>query len=278
VRPSGLAAIYVHGGAWRVGDKDLGTRTFFRRLAAQGHSVLDVAYTLWPGADIPTMIGEIKQAVLWLKEHGHLYGVDPERLVLMGGSAGGHLALMAAYTPGHPELPPLSGDGDTTVRGVIAFYPPVEFMGWWDLFRTQVLGEEDALLQGLLDRSAEGAFARLFMLHSGELESRLAFRDLLPAIMGGKPEDIPETYRLLSPISHVGPHSPPTLLLHGSDDVFALTPGVRRLHWALRHAGVRSLLVEFPHTDHAFDLVLPEVSPVAQTAISDVERFLALLA
>ena len=55
--------VWVHGGAWRVGDKDLGTRTFFRRLAAQGHSVLDVAYTLWPGADIPTMIGEIKHFV-----------------------------------------------------------------------------------------------------------------------------------------------------------------------------------------------------------------------
>jgi acetyl esterase/lipase len=277
VWPSGLAAIYVHGGAWRVGDKDLGTRTFFRRLAAQGHSVLDVAYTLWPKAGIPTMIAEVKQAVLWMKEHADLYGVDPERLVLMGGSAGGHLALMTAYTPGHPELPPLSGAGDTAVRGVVAFYPPVELTDWWELFRAQILGKEDTALQRLLDRSAEGAFARLFMLHSGDLESPLAFRDLLPAMMGGRPEESPETYRLLSPISHVGAHSPPTLLLHGSDDVFALTPGVRRLHQALCNAGVRSLLVEFPHTDHGFDLVLPEVSPAAQTAISDVERFLALL-
>jgi acetyl esterase/lipase len=133
------------------------------------------------------------------------------------------------------------------------------------------------VLQGLLDRSAEGAFARLFMLHSGDLESEVAFRDLLPAIMGGKPEEIPETYRLLSPSSHVGAHNPPTLLLHGSDDVFALTPAVRCLHQALCNAGVRSLLVEFPHTDHGFDLVLPAVSPAAQTAIADVERFLALL-
>jgi acetyl esterase/lipase len=277
VPPSGLAAIYVHGGAWRVGDKDLGTRTFFRRLAAQGHSVLDVAYTLWPKADIPTMVGEIKQAVLWMKANAGPVGVDPERMVLMGGSAGGHLALLAAYTPDHPALPPLSGAGDTSVRGVVAFYPPAEFLDWSEQFRAEVLGQEGVEPQGLRDRAAEGCFARLFMLHSRDLEQGLAFRDMLPAIMGGRPDEMPETYRLLAPISHVGPHCPPTLLLHGSDDVFALTPGVRRLHQSLRNAGARSVLVEFPHTDHAFDLVLPAVSPVAQAASYDVERFLALL-
>ena len=277
VPPSGLAVIYVHGGAWRVGDKDLGTRTFFRRLAGQGHSILDIAYTLWPKADIPTMVAEVKQAVLWMKENAALYGVDPERLVLAGGSAGGHLALLTAYTPDHPALPPLSGEGDVSVRGVVAFYPPTEFLGWWDQYRAQVLGQGEAELRSLLDRSTEGCFARLFMLHSGDLESDLALRDLLPAILGGKPEEIAETYRLLSPLSHVGPHCPPTLLLHGSDDVFALTPGVRRLHQDLCSVGARSVLVEFPHTDHAFDLVLPAMSPVAQAATYDVERFLALL-
>jgi acetyl esterase/lipase len=278
VPPSGLAAIYVHGGAWRVGDKDLGTRTFFRRLAAQGHVVLDVAYTLWPKADIPTMVGEVKQAILWLKENAGPLGVDPEHTVLMGGSAGGHLALLVAYTPDHPELPPLTGAGDTSVRGVVAFYPPAELLDWWEQFQDKILGHQGHGPQGLVDRAAEGFFAKLFMLHSRDLEQDLAFRDLQPAIVGGRPDEIPETYRLLSPLSHVGPHCPPTLLLHGSDDVFALTPGVRSLHRSLREAGVRAVLVEFPHTDHAFDLVLPAVSPVAQAATRDVERFLALLA
>jgi acetyl esterase/lipase len=54
-------------------------------------------------------------------------------------------------------------------------------------------------------------------------------------------------------------------------------PSVQRLHHALVAAGVASVLVEFPRTDHAFDLVLPQVSPVAQAATYDVERFLALL-
>jgi acetyl esterase/lipase len=67
------------------------------------------------------------------------------------------------------------------------------------------------------------------------------------------------------------------LLLHGTDDIFDLTPAVRRLHQELLGAGATSILVEFPHTEHAFDLVLPRVSPVAQAAAYDVERFLALL-
>ena len=85
--PSGLAAVYVHGGAWRVGDKDLGTRTFFRRLAAQGHVVLDVAYTLWPKADIPTMVGEVKQVKAFDRE-----------LVLYRTRAG-NVALQDAFCP-----------------------------------------------------------------------------------------------------------------------------------------------------------------------------------
>lgn len=277
VPPSGLAAVYVHGGAWRVGDKDLGTRTFFRRLAAQGHMVLDIAYSLWPRADIPTMVGEVKEAILWLKGNAGRLGLDAERIVLMGGSAGGHLALLTAYTPDHPALPPLNGTGDTSVRGVVAFYPPSEFLDWWDQFQAQALGHPGTGREGLVDRGAEGCFARLFMLHGRDLKHEVTFRELLPAILGGRPDEIPETYRLLAPISHVGPHCPPTLLLHGSDDVFALTPGVRSLHQSLRQAGVRSVLVEFPHTEHAFDLVLPAVSPVAQAASYYVERFLALL-
>ncbi len=63
----------------------------------------------------------------------------------------------------------------------------------------------------------------------------------------------------------------------GGVDVFGMTGSVRTLHQALRAAGVRSVLVEFPSIDHAFDLVLPQVSPVAQAATYDVERFLVLM-
>jgi acetyl esterase/lipase len=277
VTPTGLAVVYIHGGAWRVGFKDMATRTFFRRLAAQGHCVLDIEYTLWPACDIPVMIAEVKEAVLWLKEHSREYGVDPERLVLMGGSAGAHLALLAAYTQGHPALPPLSRKGDDSVRGVVAFYPPTDFTALHEPPAQAQPGEEISSSDPL-DRLSEACFGLIFNLHGNDLDCDVSFRDFIPAILGGRPDEIPDTYRLLSPVHHVDPHCPPTLLLQGTDDIFGLAPAVRRLQRELQGAGATSILVEFPHAEHAFDLVLPQVSPLAQAATYDVERFLALLA
>jgi len=275
--PSGLGAIYAHGSGWRVGAKDLGTRPFFRRLTNQGHVVLDIDYTLWPEADVATMVREVKQAILWLKENGPAHSVDPGRIVLMGGSAGAHLALLAAYEPDHPAFQPAPDAGDTAVCGVVAFYPPVDFL---DLTAHREAPVPSA--PGVLGRTAEAMMGRIFMLHAPDVVAaygaEVDLENSLPALLGGSPDEIPETYRLLSPLYHVGDHCPPTLLLQGSDDVFGLTPGVRRLYAALQEVGVPSLLVEFPHCDHAFDLVLPQLSPVAQVATRDVERFLALLA
>ena len=124
-----MGVIYIHGGGWRIGYKDMGTRTFFQRLVGQGHVVSDIAYTLSPQADIPTMVTEINQAILWMKEKSGAFGVNPERIVLMGASAGGHLALLAAYTPNHPAFRLFPPDtGDTSVRGVVAYYPLVDFL------------------------------------------------------------------------------------------------------------------------------------------------------
>jgi hypothetical protein len=63
VPPSGLAFIYFHGSAWVLLDKDFGTRRLFRRLAAQGHVVMDVAYRLYPETDIEGMVGDVRRSV-----------------------------------------------------------------------------------------------------------------------------------------------------------------------------------------------------------------------
>ena len=273
---SGLAVIYAHGSGWRVGDKDMGTRHFFRRLAGQGHLVLDLAYTLWPQADIPSMVSELNRAVMWMKEKSGTYGLNPERIVLMGASAGGHLALLAAYAPDVPEFQPSPNNGDTSVRGVVAFYPPVDFLE----FHLQAGGHIHTS-PGWVDRVADAMMKRIFTPQSEHLEGKnsetMENFDMLAEMLGGDLDEIPETYRLLSPITHVSPRCPPTLLLQGSDDVFGLAPPLRRFHQNLQAARVPSILVEFPHTEHGFDLLLPQISPAAQAATYDVERFLALL-
>lgn len=270
---SGLGLIYAHGSGWRVGDKDLGTRAFFRRLAGQGHVVLDIAYTLWPQADIPRMVSEINQATLWMKEMGATHGVNPERIILIGGSAGGHLALMAAYTPNHPAFLPTPESGDTSVHGVVAFYPPVDLLATNALTKQKMGGKVTPI-----DQAALALINWVFMLHpKGDQDNKTDLPDYMSELLGGDPDQVPEMYQLLSPIHHISSHCPPTLLLQGNDDVFELAPPVHRFHQELQAAGVPTILVELPHTDHGFDLLLPQISPTAQAATYDVERFLALL-
>jgi acetyl esterase/lipase len=96
---SGLAFIYLHGSGWAGFDKDFGTRIFFRHLAAQGHTVMDVAYRLMPEVDIYGMIGDVKRAIAWMKTNATYYGVNPEKIVLGGGSAGEGAVLRERILP-----------------------------------------------------------------------------------------------------------------------------------------------------------------------------------
>lgn len=274
---SGLGIIYSHGSGWRVGDKDLLTRPFFRQLAGQGHLVLDIAYTLYPEARIPTMVKEINQAIVWLKNNSQQLQINPQRIVLIGGSAGAHLSLLAAYAQGQPEFQPSKEGGDTSVQGVVAFYPAVDFLE----LVTQAERRHKKPSRPV-DKLSNDMLSRLFKLqHEGsdqDKSSTVKLENSLVDLLGGTREEIPEVYNLLSPIKHVGRNCPPTLLIQGSDDVFDLTPSVRRLYQELQDAGVTSILVEYPHTEHGFDLLLPQISPVARAATTEVTRFLDLLA
>lgn len=275
VARSRLGVIYVHGGAWRLGEKDRGTGWMFRRLTDQGHVVLDIDYTLAPASDVAGMVQDVKRAIVWLKRNGADYGVDPQRIVLLGGSAGAHLALLAAYTPNDPAWQPDGSKVDTAVRGVISFYGPADFVAMYEgseHTRTRIVQRKrirpyGVLLERLLQRAGLAPA-------NAPIE---AAGNYIAELLGAAPDQDPALYSRLSPLQRVGPHCPPTLLLQGTADIFGMGPSVRRLHQALLAAGVPAVLVEFPRTDHAFDLVLPQVSPVAQAALYDVEHFLALL-
>jgi len=264
---TGLAVIYLHGSGWHYLDKDFAgsTRRFFRSLAAQGHVVLDVAYTLAPKARLLPMLADVKRAIAWMKENAAAHGVNPRRIVLAGGSAGGHLALLAAYTANRPDLQPADVRGDTAVRGVISYYGVSDLAAMHMTLATvpYALGTEEMLARtGFVVQGAPPIHAR----------------DMIRSLLGGTPEEQPDLCRLGSPIYHVGPHCPPTLLLHGAHDS-GPDPAVQsgRVHAALRAAGVPSVYVELAESEHAFDLLSTRISPGFQAALHDVERFLALL-
>jgi acetyl esterase/lipase len=249
---SGLAFIYFHGGAWRLFDKDTMTRTMFRHLAAQGHVIMDVAYRLYPETNMSGMVDDARHSVTWMTRNAADYGVDPNRIVVAGGSSGGQLALLVAYANGYPASASADLDRkDMVVRAVVAYYPPV-------------------------DLHAYEAFRNSGPVQSSGIELKRK-REILSGVTGGSPEETPELYDKLSPISYLGSHCPPTLLfLAGDDDVVPNQP-VRMMKERLEAEGVPVALVAFPHAVHAFDMVAPRFSPYAQSALHYLERFLAMV-
>ncbi len=263
IAPSGLAVIYFHGSAWYFLDKDYGTRSFFSHLVDQGHTVMDVAYRLCPEVDVFDMVGDVKRAVAWMKANGKLYGVDPQRLILAGGSAGGHLSLLAAYAPQHPRLTPKELIGvDLNVRGVVSFYGPTDLRAVYTHTNQQRLVGLPKVAIG-----PEAAHGKKNMRDAGRLD----------ILVGGHPSEVPEAYDMASPIAHVHAGCPPTLLIQGEHDLITSITATRRLHQELVKVNVPTVSLEFPYTDHAFDLVLPSVSPSSQSALFAVDRFLALM-
>jgi acetyl esterase/lipase len=260
---SGLAFIFFHGGNWYLFDKDFGTRSFFRHLANQGHVIMDVAYRLCPEVNIYEMLGDVKRAIAWMKANAARYQVNPERIVLAGGSAGGHLALLAAYTPDVPALTPQDLQGrDLSVRAVVSSYGPTDLRACYEhLEQTRMIGMPKV---------------EIGLPASGEIKKNFADAGRLDILLGGHLHEIPAIYDLASPVTHVQPDSPPTLLIQGAPDIIAPITATIELHRRLAECGVPAVNIVYPLTNHAFDL-LPEVSPPGQAALYDTEHFLALM-
>jgi len=284
VSPTGLAIVYLHNSAWHLADKDLWTRPLLGHLAAQGHVVMDVAYRLCPEVDLYGMLGDVRRAIAWLKANAGRYGVRPERVVVAGASAGGHLALLAAYTPGHPDLTPAELQGvDTTVRGVVSCYGLADMLAFYrhmagilpsrKVFKWLEAGPLLNSLQWLADQVPGHPLAS----QVGKLGG-MSLPEMMASLLGGQPCERPAVYELASPITHAGAHCPPTLLIQGEHDIAAPPAAARALQRKLAASGVPATLVLLPYTDHMFDLLWPRVSPAVRAAWRELDRFLARLA
>ena len=219
--PLSPAVIVIHGGSWSGGAKS-DFESYDRWLAAGGRVVFDVEYRLANGAQrFPAQVMDIKCAIAWVKSHAAQYGVDPGRLALLGRSAGGQLALLAAYTANDPTLQPDSCDAqDTSVRAVISFYGPTDLA--WDY------------------------------THPGRPDVIDTTR-VLENYLGGSPAAAPQAYAAASPIEHVSAQSPPTLFLHGGHDQLVRPENVERIMPKLAATGVPFTYVYLPWANHGFD-------------------------
>jgi acetyl esterase/lipase len=235
------AVVVVHGGFWVAGQKGEAAE-FSRWLAGRGLTVFDVEYRLSPQPNWKAAVGDVKCAVGWVRRHAVTadWKIDPHKITLLGRSAGGHLALVAAYTPGDRALPPSCETGDSSVDSVVAYYAPTD-LAWGHAHPAN-------------PRVANGpAHIRNFV--------------------GGPPESAGDLYRALSPVERVTAAAPRTLLLHGGRDQFVAAEQMKLLADKLRAAGVHSESVLFPWAQHGFDFVLGGFSgQIAETVLT---RFLA---
>jgi acetyl esterase/lipase len=234
------AVIVVHGGGWSADDKGDASLAS-ERLAIQGFAVFDIQYRTSPQPNWKTATGDVKCAIGWVKRHAAEAGVtiDPARVTLLGRSAGGHLALLAAYTPDDPALPPSCDAGDTRVESVISFYGPTDLAWGYD--------------------------------HPGNPRV-FDMRGRVGNFMGGTPAGAPERYRLMSPTARATRGAPRTLLLHGGHDQFVPAAHAELLAARLRELGVPHEVLIVPYAQHAFDFISGGLS--GQLAEDAISRFL----
>lgn len=239
------AIVVVHGGSWRNGDKGAGgiDPTITNRIfAARGYTVYDIQYRLVPQATFPAQLEDLLCALGHVRAHATADGTDPARTVLLGRSAGAHLALLAAYRAGRDPIPAGCAP-PSTVLGVIGLYAPT------DLTRAYNVPADPDLIAG---------------------------SSALADFLGGTPETVPDRYRLATPQTALDRPVPPTLLLHGDADQIVRPEHSRSLAGALEAAHAPAALVEIPWAGHGFDAI--SWGPGGQIALAAILRFLQLVA
>jgi acetyl esterase/lipase len=215
--------VYIHGGAWVMGEKREQGKPMLYELAARGWVGVAINYRLSPRATWPDHIVDCKRAIAWVHEHIAEYGGDPSFIALSGGSAGGHLSALAALTPGDPAWQPGFESADTSVDACVPFYGVMDMTG--------AASGSGKYGPGLLEL----------------LETR---------VMKVTSSEHPEVFRQASPTLRVHPGAPPFFVLHGTNDTLVPVDVARTFVAALREVSAAPVAyAELPLAQHAFDVL-----------------------
>jgi acetyl esterase/lipase len=209
--------IFVHGGSWSGGSRKI-YGFYCQHFAEKGYVAATIDYRLSGERAFPGAVRDTKCAVRWMRANAAKLHVDPNQIALIGGSAGGHLAMLAAYSDNDDQT--LQGTGgnymvDARVQAVIDFYGPVEL-------------------------KADGKNPKSPVLK----------------FMGGKTtEDARDQYEKASPINHLTKASPPTLIFHGTVDELVPVAASDMLAAKLEEFGVPYLYDRQEGWHHGMDAV-----------------------
>lgn len=211
------AVVFIHGGGWSGGQRS-DYKYYCVRFPQMGYVVATVSYRFVDEAIFPACVQDVKCAVRWMRANAEKYGINPDAIAAVGGSAGGHLAMMLGYSAGVAEL---EGDGghpeySSAVQAVVNLYGPVDMT-------LEEFHENKTLL----------------------------------AFFGGKHfTEIPDQYRLASPMTHVKQGVPPTLIIHGTDDETVPVSQADLLAERLKELGCEYKYLRLTGYPHTLDILL----------------------
>jgi len=225
--------LQVPGGAWAVNRKRGQAYTLMSRMVELGWICVSINYSKSPRSTFPAHLIDVKRAIAWVRENIADYGGDPDFIAITGGSAGGHLASMAALTPNDPTFQPGFEDADTTLEAAAPYYGVYDFTDFENMHEMML------------------PFLEHFVL-----KARYA--------------DDPEPFRAASPISYAHSEAPPFFILHGEKDELVPAGQSRVFHAALRAAGATTVgYAELANAFHAFDITPTVRSRLAADAVAD---------
>jgi acetyl esterase/lipase len=209
------AVVCIHGGGFRAGTRQ-GYDGLCLRLAHEGYVAVTVTYRLAPKYPFPAAVHDCKAAVRWLRASAPKYHIDPDRIGVTGGSAGGHLALFLGVTGGVQEF---EGDGghpeqSSRVACVVSYYGPSDF--------TKSYG-----------KSVDAA-------------------EVLPLFLGGDLKTARHRHIVASPLYWVTPDAAPTLCVHGTKDPYVAYEQAVWMVDRLKAADVEAELLTLDGAGHGF--------------------------
>jgi acetyl esterase/lipase len=210
--------VWIHGGAWRSGNKD---RCPAVPLVDRGFVVASISYRLTNEAIFPAQIHDCKAAIRWLRANAGRFPVDPDRIGVWGASAGGHLAALLGTSGDVKELEggPDNSKYSSRVQAVCDYFGPTDFLK---------MNDEP----GAMDHNATDSPESL--------------------LIGGPIQENPGKVAKANPITYASADDPPFLILHGDQDRTVLPSQSQLLHDALKKVGVTVRLGVVKAQGHGF--------------------------
>jgi acetyl esterase/lipase len=260
--------IYVHGGGWQSGHtRHSGAFAnwpgVLGSIAARGYVVASVEYRLSGEAPFPAAIQDVKAAIRWLRGHAQQFGIDRQRAVIWGGSAGGQLAALAGTACGVAALEPPGaaaaqrpepGAAGTAVASSISATPARAesdcvqgVIAWYGIFDFAAVASEASSMASSADATAPPS--RYLGCALGKCSQKV----LASA----------------SAIHYLDAGDAPVLLIHGVNDKTVPVQQSRAYLRALKAKGVSAELIEIPGVDHSFIGGTPEATRAASLQALD---------